>query len=117
MKLAEIGRDGSVPGHQGPLPDTARSVVDSTVKLYARVGWTRPWIGYLAIEGAEVVGTCAFTGAPVEGKVEIAYFTFPGREGRGIATQMAECLLSIARKSAPEVAVTAHTLPKDGAST
>ena len=117
MNLAEIGRDGSLAAETGPLPDVARSAVDATVQLYSRVGWSRPWIGYLAFEGGECVGTCAFTHAPRDGAVEIAYCTFPGNEGRGIATRMAERLVSMARASAPEASVTAHTLPHENAST
>lgn len=117
MKLAEIARDGGCAGFGGPLPEIARSAVESTVEMYARVGWVAPWIGYLAIEEGACVGTCAFTGPPGEGRVEIAYFTFPGQEGRGVATRMAGRLLDLAREAAPGVVVTAHTLREEGAST
>jgi RimJ/RimL family protein N-acetyltransferase len=117
MDLVEIGRDGSLSAETGPLPDVVRSAVESTVQLYSRVGWSRPWIGYLALEGGVCVGACAFTHAPREDAVEIAYFTFPGGEGRGVATRMAGRLASLARASAPEVAITAHTLPQENAST
>lgn len=117
MNLVEIGPGGSLPAETGPLPDVARSAVGSTAELYSRVGWSRPWIGYLAFEEGRCVGTCAFTHAPRDGAVEIAYFTFPGNEGRGIATCMAGRLVSMARASAPLVSVTAHTLPMENAST
>jgi RimJ/RimL family protein N-acetyltransferase len=117
MKLVGINGDGTLMEGTGPLPEAARSVVESTVQLYSRVGWSNPWIGYLAFEGQECVGTCAFTGAPRDGVVEIAYFTFPNHEGRGVATRMAENLISMAQMSAPEVSVTAHTLPTENAST
>ena len=92
-------------------------MIESTVQLYSRVGWIPPWIGYLGFEDRDCVGTCAFTGPPRLGVVEIAYFTFPGHEGRGVATRMAEGLVSMARMSAPEVSVTAHTLRLENAST
>ncbi|HEY5078225.1 MAG TPA: GNAT family N-acetyltransferase, partial [Opitutaceae bacterium] len=76
-----------------------------------------PWVAYLGMERDACVGTCAFTGPPREGRVEIAYFTFPGHEGRGVATRMAGELVAIARTAAPEVLVTAHTLQEEGAST
>jgi [ribosomal protein S5]-alanine N-acetyltransferase len=117
MDLVEIGQDGALSAEAGPLPDVARSAVESTVQLYSKVGWSRPWIGYLALEGGACVGTCAFTHAPRDGVVEIAYFTFPGGEGRGVATRMAGRLVSLARASAPEVSITAHTLPHENAST
>jgi RimJ/RimL family protein N-acetyltransferase len=48
--------------------------------------------------------------------VEIAYFTFPGNEGRGIATRMASELVAIARQNGVR-AVKAQTLPRENAST
>jgi RimJ/RimL family protein N-acetyltransferase len=117
MEFIEINADGTLSAGAVPLTEVARSAVDATVQLYSRVGWNRPWIGYLAFEDHECVGTCAFTSAPRDGAVEIAYFTFPGHEGRGVATRMAERLVSIAEKSAPRVLVTAHTLPQENAST
>jgi len=71
VDLVEIGRDGSLSEAAGPLPDVARSAIDSTVQLYSRSGWTRPWIGYLGFRDGEYVGTCAFKSAPA-----------PGRDGR-----------------------------------
>jgi RimJ/RimL family protein N-acetyltransferase len=67
---------------------------------------------------SEVVGSCAFKGAPTDGgTVEIAYFTYPGFEGRGYATGMAGKLIELASAS-PEVRrVVAHTLPEANAST
>lgn len=117
MRLLEINADGTLSGEKRPLHDVARASVMSTVELYSRVGWAPPWIGYLAFEDDLCVGTCAFTRAPSGGAVEIAYFTFPGHEGRGVATRMAERLVSISLGFAPEVAVTAHTLPGESAST
>jgi [ribosomal protein S5]-alanine N-acetyltransferase len=117
MKLVEIGINGASPANPGPLPEVARTAVASTVQLYARAGWNPPWIGYLAFEGSACVGTCAFTSPPVKGTVEIAYFTFPGHEGRGVATRMAERLVSISLSHSPDVSVTAHTLPEENAST
>lgn len=75
-----------------------------------------PWAGYLAAENGGYVGTCAFKYAPMQGKVEIAYFTFPGHEGRGIATWMASQLVAMAKH--PEVTqITAQTLREQNAST
>ncbi len=117
MNLESINSDGTVSAMAVPLTEVIRSVIASTVGMYSRVGWKPPWIAYFAFEGGECVGTCAFTRAPKDGVVEIAYFTLPGHEGRGVATRMAERLVSMARKSAPEVTVTAHTLPQENAST
>lgn len=117
MNLAPIASDGSVPGFAGPIPDAGRDALRSTAQLYARVGWVEPWIGYLAIEDGACVGTCAFTHAPGANVVEVAYFTFPGGEGRGFATRMAASLVALAEARDPGVIVTAHTLQAEGAST
>ena len=47
-----------------------------------------PWAGYLAEENGSLVGTCAFKAPPDSRGVEIAYFTFPQFEGRGVATKL-----------------------------
>jgi [ribosomal protein S5]-alanine N-acetyltransferase len=117
MTLAAINRDGTVSGFAGRVSDIGISVIQSTVQLYSRVGWVLPWIGYLAIEQDACVGTCAFTSAPKGGVVEIAYFTFPGYEHTGVATRVAALLVSLAKERAPEIVVTAHTLPEENVST
>lgn len=75
------------------------------------MGFTSPWVGYLALRGSEVVGTCAFTGPPKNGRVEIAYFTFAEFEGQGVATSMAKSLIEIFDASGAKAVVFAHTLP------
>nr|WP_255581726.1 GNAT family protein [Cupriavidus sp. AU9028] len=75
-----------------------------------------PWGGYLAEEDGQFVGTCAYKTPPQSGQVEIAYFTFPGQEGRGVATRMARQLIGIAQREGVAVVV-AQTLPEPGAST
>jgi ribosomal-protein-alanine N-acetyltransferase len=117
MYLAAINRDGTVSEFSGIVPDAGRSAIESTVQLYSRVGWAHPWIGYLAVERDVCVGTCAFTRAPKENVVEMAYHTFPRHEGKGVATRMASSLIALAKEFAPAVVITAHTLPEENAST
>lgn len=74
-----------------------------------------PWAGYLAEEQGAVVGTCAYKSLPVAGEVEIAYFTFPGHEGRGVATRMAGYLVDLAKRNGV-TRVRAQTLPMANAS-
>jgi RimJ/RimL family protein N-acetyltransferase len=100
-----------------PLPEQAKDVCRSMVELYTAVGFVPPWIGYLATAGSNVVGTCAFKGPKENGRVEIAYFTFPAFEGQGIATAMARSLIDIAFSHAPDVLVVAQTAPEKNAST
>ena len=79
-----------------------------------------PWGGYLALEGVlrRVVGFCGFKGGPdAAGAAELAYFTFPGEEGRGIASAMAAGLVQLAMSAQPAaVLLRAHTLPERSAS-
>ena len=78
------------------------------------------WGGYFAVDEntREVVGSCAFKSAPSdEGEVEIAYFTYPGFEGRGYATEMARKLVQLATGVREVQRVIAHTLPEANAST
>jgi RimJ/RimL family protein N-acetyltransferase len=86
-------------------------VLAATAQFYGSAGFEEPWIGYLALIGGEAVGTCSFKSPPLEGRVEIAYFAFPGHEGQGVATAMGRELITIARRHSPEILVTAQTLP------
>jgi [ribosomal protein S5]-alanine N-acetyltransferase len=95
----------------------AAETVRATLALYQRRGYHPPWIGYLAFEEDRCVGGCGFAAPAEGGEAEIAYFTFPGNEGRGVATQMARELLHLAASLAPDTVCIAHTLPEEGAST
>lgn len=78
------------------------------------------WGGFIArtIDTGTVMGSCAFKGAPdASGAVEIAYFTYPGGEGRGVGTAMARALVAMASAYPIVRLVVAHTLPMPSAST
>ncbi len=111
MKLIPIRLDE--PDHQDYI---VQSVCVGTKSLYKHVGFRPPWIGYLCLLEDTIVGTCAFKSAPREGRVEIAYFTFPQNEGRGYATQMAAELVKIAKAEDSDVLVFAQTEPQKNAS-
>jgi|ERR1041385_4553385 RimJ/RimL family protein N-acetyltransferase len=116
MNLVSISRDGNVNLPGISLPEAATAVITATVQLYARCGYAEPWVGYLAIEGGMCVGTCGFTAPPADGVAELAYFTFPDFEGRGMATRMVQRLLTLAQAGAPSVRIIAHTLTEENAS-
>ena len=100
--------------------DVIQQVVEATLDLYQRKGYETPWIGYLALEHDRCVGTCGFAGPPTnDDEIEIAYFTFPGNEGKGIATRMARSLIELTRAEATSKCYKyiAHTLPAEGSST
>jgi ribosomal-protein-alanine N-acetyltransferase len=116
LRLIEITHDGTPGEEVGDLPEVALKACASTSSHYEKAGFSPPWIGYLAVCGSEVVGTCAFTTAPTACRVEIAYYTFPAFEGRGVASAMASQLISIGRVAQPEIEFFAQTLPEPNAS-
>ncbi|HEY5552657.1 MAG TPA: GNAT family N-acetyltransferase [Opitutaceae bacterium] len=117
MKLWPLEHDGTVGNLPYPLPEVVKPVLATFAKMYETTPYQPPWIGYLASEGEVLIGTCAFKSAPKDSIVEIAYFSFPGHEGRGVATRMAQKLVEISHATDPSVTVIAQTLPAHGAST
>jgi [ribosomal protein S5]-alanine N-acetyltransferase len=102
------------------LHEVAQSIGEAGLKFMKSFPYETPpeWFGYLAIEGEtqRLCGVCSFKGPAVEGAVEIAYYTLPGFEGRGIATEMARFLLDRARGLQDVTKVIAHTLRERNAS-
>ena len=117
MELIAISESGELTKPLPSTPQVAAEVVEATTQLYRTVGYEVPWIGYLAIENGTCVGTCGFKSPPLNNRVEIAYFTFPGHESRGIATRMAAELIRLALDKMPALTVAAQTLPEENAST
>jgi len=103
------------------LHDLSQSVADHSLSFLKSFPYeTRPnHLGYLVIEGEsqQMVGTCSFKGRPDDGAIEIAYYTLPGYEGRGIATEMAQFLVERAGEFPEVTTVVAHTRPERSAST
>ena len=116
MELIEITQEGTLAKNLENLPKIATQVMNSAAELYRKQGYQKPWTGYLAIEDGKCVGTCAFKTPPRNSEVEIAYFTFPEYEGRGVATRMVSQLIKIARDRISTLTMTAQTLPEDNAS-
>jgi [ribosomal protein S5]-alanine N-acetyltransferase len=117
LELVAITETGELARPVPSVPHVAAEVVEATTRLYRVAGYEPPWICYLAIEDGACVGTCGFKSPPRNSCVEIAYFTFPGHESRGIATRMAAELVRLAVDKMPAVVVAAQTLPEENAST
>ena len=117
MELVPITISGAPAREVPTLPDAAREALAGTAMLYRESGFEPPWIGYLVVADGACVGTCAFKCAPRDGRVELAYFAFPGHEGRGLATRMCGELVALARTADPAIVITAQTLPERNAST
>jgi RimJ/RimL family protein N-acetyltransferase len=116
MRLVAIQRGGTIQAEIPALPAEADGVLAATAQLYDVVGFEPPWICYVAVTNSVTVGTCGFKAPPQDRRVEIAYFTFPGYEGKGIATQMARQLIALARAADGDVTIAAQTLPARNAS-
>jgi [ribosomal protein S5]-alanine N-acetyltransferase len=84
---------------------------------YPKIGFNLPWVSYLVIRQNQVVGSCGFTGQPIDGNVEIAYWTFKEFEGQGIASFACKELISIALHADQKLTITAKTAPEQNAST
>lgn len=101
------------------LHEVAQSVAQTSYEFLKEFPYERrpEFLGYLVVEGEsqEMVGTCSFQGPPEEGAVGIAFYTFPGFEGRGIATEMARFLVERAREDERVTVVVAETPPDAGA--
>ncbi|HMG94502.1 MAG TPA: GNAT family N-acetyltransferase [Chryseolinea sp.] len=97
-------------------PD-CRETLEMSVMFYSRVGYVAPWIGYYASLEGEWVGSGGFKGRPLDGRVEIAYGTFPSFQHKGIGARICRELVALARKTDPTVKVMARTLMEESYST
>jgi len=95
------------------IHERSPEVIDMLHALYEQGGFCHPWVGFLAIKDGEIVGSCGFKSAPIENKVEIAYYTFPEYEGNGYASIMCRLLtdLALAQQDRASLVITARTLP------
>lgn len=116
VRLHLIDEAGRVPSWSEPLAGMAADMAERTGKYYGHVGFAPPFVGYLVEEGGTLIGSAGFKGGPKEGRVEIAYVTFPEFEGRGVATATASALLAIVDRSPEGPEVFAQTLPANAAS-
>jgi len=76
------------------------------------------WHGFWAVEGTAVVGACAHASrVDGEGRLEMAYFTFPPFECRGYGRAMAALVRAAGQTRVTGARVIAKTLPEESAST
>ena len=106
FRLVPCEEDGFPSDLTLSLPEFARSACEMSAVWYPKVGYMPPWIGYLSVVEGAVVGGGGFKEPPQDGRVEIAYFTAPGFEGRGHATRTARELISIAQGTDPALLIT-----------
>ncbi len=116
IELVPINRDGLPATPVAAMSEFMKENCGATASFYKVIGFRPPWIGYISVADGTPVGGGAFKGPPFENRVEIAYYTVPEFEGQGCATATARELIRIATQEAPEVTVSAQTLPAPNAS-
>jgi ribosomal-protein-alanine N-acetyltransferase len=117
FRLIACDADGRPDEPVAELPSAIAEACKGCSDLYKRLGYRPPWVSYIALYSDAAVGSGAFVGPPVEGRVEIAYFTLPEHEGNGFATLTAQGLIAIAQECQPKVEIFAKTTPEANAST
>lgn len=117
FSLVPCDQDGNPLLDLGSLPEALVVNCRATADLYRRVGFSPPWIGYVAVADGRSVGGGAFVGPPNDGRVEIAYFTLDSEQGRGYASQTAASLVALARAHSPHIGLKAFTLKEESPST
>jgi RimJ/RimL family protein N-acetyltransferase len=85
--------------------------------FYPKIGYNFPWVGYFIVRQDKIGGSCSFVGQPIDGKVELSYWTFKEFEGQGIASFACKELVKIAKQADPSLTITAKTAPEKNAST
>lgn len=107
-----------VPDLRNPMyqNENCQALISTYDEYYPNIGYKPPWTGYFIIDNNTVVGSCGFVKPPADGIVEIAYWTFPEYEGRGIATFACGELISMAKETDPAIHLVAKTAPEENAS-
>lgn len=97
-------------------PDCQESL-QMSVSYYSSIGYHPPWIGYYASLKGKLVGAAGFKGRPLDGKVELAYGTFPSFQNQGIGTAICRKLVQLAENTDPSIRIMARTLAEENYST
>ena len=93
-------------------PD-CKDTLGMCIDFYKRMGFNPPWICYYVQMNGNLVAAAAFKGKPENGKVEIAYGTFPQFQHQGIGTNIAHALAQLSQETDPAVRITARTLREE----
>ena len=97
-------------------PDCVEGL-EMSIGFYNRVGYEPPWIGYYASIDNILVGSAGFKGKPVNGRVEIAYGTFPRFREKGIGTEICKEMVELSLKTDSAVRICARTFAQENHST
>ena len=116
VRLERVERNGTLPGRR-EVSGRVQEICRMGAEHFEKVGFCPPWVGYIAFAGETPVGACAFKTPPKDGAVEISYATFEEFREQGYATAMVQGMIDLASGTDANVAITAHTLPGNSAST
>jgi len=116
MKLHPI-KENLHDNHEFLNHPDCQDTIYLSVAFFKNVGYHHPWIGYYASVNGELVGTAAFKGRPLFGKVEIAYSIFPQYRQRGLGTEICKQLVQLSLETDSSVLITARTLKEENFST
>lgn len=115
MRLIEFGEQGELPADV-PINEFLSEVADEVVAHYGRIAFVPPWLCFVGLEDGVPVAVGGYKSQPVELRVEIAYGTVPGHDGKGHATVLAAELVRVARLQDEGLTIVAQTLPEKNAS-
>lgn len=116
IRLHLIDEEGKAPTSDLEPKGMAADMAAKMAAFYEKVGFAPPFAGYLVESEGQWIGSGGFKGGPRDGRVEIAYVTFPEFEGRGVATATARALLALIDDQDDAPTAFAQTLPANAAS-
>lgn len=94
-----------------------QDLLEAYENYYPIIGFNLPWVGYFIYKENIIVGSCGFTGSPINNQVEIAYWTFKEFENQGVASFTCQELIKIVRKEDENLKIVAKTAPEHNTST
>jgi RimJ/RimL family protein N-acetyltransferase len=109
-----LGKTYSEEKYNNP---NCKVLFESMKPFYEKFGYVLPWVVYMIKDETKVYGTTSFVGPPVEGKDELAHWTFSSFEGKGIALFGCASMVKLVKQTDPDIIVTAKTAPEHNPST
>jgi RimJ/RimL family protein N-acetyltransferase len=94
-----------------------QNLLDVYEEYYRKNGFHPPWHAYLFFDQQVAVGVCGFTGPPIQGRVELAYYIFKEYEGRGVGTRVCAIMVEVFNQLDTADILYARTAPEQNAST
>ena len=114
LMVYEISEAGTVNAPIDPQNKLIQEALAKVKEHYQKEGFKRPWVSFLAFEKGPCVGYCGFKSAPKEdGRLEIFFYPFPGKESAIVATDMVRRLVEMTNFHDKKAIVTFCTSSSD----